>query len=354
MKNPIFNYNLLYVGDYFEGSNASHRVIILKKIFKKVYVLNYDNFTKNISGMQRRLFFMFPYGKTLKEINLKLIEFVKKKRINIVWFEKPIFIEKETLSFLKNNKVFTIDYTVDNPFGFRRHYVWHLYKKILNIFDINLVPRRSSVLDYKKKGSKNVFYYPLSYSELIHFAPVKQIKKKYDISFVGTPYTNRAEIIENLYKRFRVIVAINGNVFAWKKKLTKKVFNILKIKEPIYDKNYREKIWNSKINLSFTSTDNLDEYPYRILEIIMSGGFCLHQVKVNEKFNLLKKGYEIATFKDLNDLNYKIKFYLDNEKKRLDIIKRGQRKIRKLKLESKFLLINFFKKNLNNIKLKTS
>lgn len=63
MKNPIFNYNLLYVGDYFKGSNASHRVIILKKIFKKVYVLNYDNFTKNITGILRRFFLCFRMAK---------------------------------------------------------------------------------------------------------------------------------------------------------------------------------------------------------------------------------------------------------------------------------------------------
>ena len=147
-------------------------------------------------------------------------------------------------------------------------------------------------------------------------------------------------------------MCINGNVLHWKKKLSNNTFKALKILKPIYDNDYKEKIWNSKINLSFTSTDNLDEYPYRILEIIMSGGFCLHQVKENEKFNLLKTGYEIETFRDINDLHNKIKFYLRNENKRLDIIKNGQKKIKKLKLESEHLLINFFKKNLNYIKLK--
>jgi hypothetical protein len=79
MKDPIFSYNLLYVGDYFKGSNASHRVAVFKKIFNRVYLLNYDDFTKNLKGIKRRIFFLFPFGDTLKKINQRLIEYKKKK-----------------------------------------------------------------------------------------------------------------------------------------------------------------------------------------------------------------------------------------------------------------------------------
>ena len=349
MRKKLYNLNLLYVGDYFKGSISSHRVAFLKKIFKKVHLLNYDNFTKNITGIKRKIFFRYPYGNTLEKINFSILETVNKKNIHIVWFEKPIFITKKTIENLRNQKVFLIDFTVDNPFGERSHPVWHLYKKIINKFHINLVPRKSSVIDYRNQKCKNVLYYPLAYSRLIHFSPKRKIKQNIDISFTGSPYTNRASVIEELFLKYNIKVNINGNIKFWEKKISKKVFKKLKIQNELYDENYREKIWKSKINLSFTSVDNYDEYSERILQIIMSGGFCLHQVLESDKFNLLKKEHEIETFQNVQELANKIKFYLNNEKKRLVIIKNGQQKIKKMKLESDYLLSNFFKKKLKDI-----
>ena len=76
-------------------------------------------------------------------------------------------------------------------------------------------------------------------------------------------------------------------------------FSKLNIKRAIYNKKYIEKINKSKINLSFTSFDNLDEYPYRLLEIIMSGGFLLAPTKTERSISILKKNKELITFKIL-------------------------------------------------------
>ena len=157
-------------------------------------------------------------------------------------------------------------------------------------------------------------------------------------------------VIEELFSKYNIKVNINGNIKFWKKKISSQVFKKLKIKNELYDRNYREKIWKSKINLSFTSVDNRDEYPERILQIIMSGGFCLHQVLPIDKFDLLKKGYEVETFQNVDELVNKINLYANNEKKRLVIIKNGQKKIRKMNMESDFLLLTFFEKKLKYIK----
>jgi spore maturation protein CgeB len=112
-----------------------------------------------------------------------------------------------------------------------------------------------------------------------------------------------------------MVISNNGKI-----KSQKIVFKKLKIQNDIYNQSYVKKIKKSKINLSFTSYDNLDEYPYRLLEIIMSNGFCLHQLKKNEKLNILKKNKEIITFDNVNELSNKIKYYLINKKEREKII----------------------------------
>lgn len=343
------NKRLLYVGDYFKGSNASHRVDIFKKYFKSVDIINYNKFTKELSGVKRSFFFRYPYGKILKKINYEILSVCKKKKINIIWFEKPIFIENHTLMLLKKMKVFTIDYTVDNAFGPRIHRVWRLYKKNLNFFNINLVPRKISTSDYKKRKCKKVDYFPLCYFKNLHKIGTSKVNQNIDVSFVGTPYNDRAEVIEQLYLNHKIKTNINGNIIQWKKKISEKVFKKLKIKKAIYNINYVKKIKKSKINLSFTSYDNLDEYPYRLLEIIMSNGFCLHQLNKKNKLKILKKNKEIITFSNTNELFYKIKYFLNNKKEREKIIKSGQKKIKKLNLDSESRILIFFKKHKNYI-----
>jgi spore maturation protein CgeB len=76
-----------------------------------------------------------------------------------------------------------------------------LYKKNLNNFDINLVPRKLSIKDYKKKGCKRGYYLPLCYFKNLHKTNPINVEQNIDVSFVGTPYNDRAEIIEKLYRK---------------------------------------------------------------------------------------------------------------------------------------------------------
>ena len=343
MKN-LNKKKILYVGDYFKGSNASHRVVIFKKYFKSVNIINYINFTNKLKGLKKNFFFRYPHGKTLEAINRQILNVCEKKNIDLVWFEKPIFIKNETLQYLKKKKIFTIEYTVDNVFGPRRHSVWRLYKKNLNLFDINLVPRKKNIIDYKKKFCKKVDYLPLCYFKKLHNLKTNSNKKKIDLSFVGTPYNDRGQVIEDLYLNYNIKTDINGNCNQWKNKISKKVFDVLKIKKEIYNEQYVKKIQTSKINLSFTSYDNLDEYPYRLLEIIMSGGFCLHQLNKGGKIQILKNNIELITFSNSKELSNKIKYYLNNASERKKIIRLGRNKIKKLNLDSESRLLFFFKK----------
>ena len=338
------NKKILYVGDHFKGSNASHRVDIFKKYFKSVDIVNYIKFTKKLNSFNKFFFFRFPYGKVLENINNNILNICQKKNIDIIWFEKPIFIKRETLFTLKRKKVFTIDYTVDNAFGPRKHPVWRLYKKNISLFDVNLVPRKKSIKDYKKRYCKRIDYFPLCYYKNLHKSKSNNFKKNVDVSFVGTPYNDRAKVIEDLYLNYNIITNVNGNRDQWKNKISKKVFDKLKIKKAIYNQSYVTKIQKSKINLSFTSFDNLDEYPYRLLEIIMSGGFCLHQVRKKNDITILKENKQLITFVDVKELSKKIKYYLNNAGERNKIIKSGRRKIKKLNLETQIRLLIFFKK----------
>lgn len=335
---------ILYVGDYFKGSNASHRVEIFKKYFGSVNIINYVNFTNKLKGLKKIFFFRYPHGKVLESINHQILNVCEKKNIDVVWFEKPIFIKNKTLQYLKKKKIFTVEYTVDNAFGPRRHSVWRLYKKNLNLFDVNLVPRKKSILDYKKKFCKKVDYFPLCYFKDLHKTKTNSYEKKIKLSFVGTPYNDRGKVIEDLFLNHNIKTDINGDKNQWKNKISKKTFDALKIKKAIYNEQYVKKIQTSKINLSFTSYDNLDEYPYRLLEIIMSGGFCLHQLKNNEKIEILKKNIDLITFDNTKELTNKIQYYLNNPKEREKIIQQGIKKIKKLNLDSESRLVLFFEK----------
>ena len=113
---------------------------------------------------------------------------------------------------------------MDNAFGPRKHNVWRIYKKNINLFDINLVPRKKSVNDYKKNLCKVVDYFPLCYFKNLHKAYKKNTNKIIDVSFVGTPYNDRGKVIEELYVKHDIKTQINGNKNQWKTKISKEVF----------------------------------------------------------------------------------------------------------------------------------
>lgn len=85
---------------------------------------------------------------------------------------------------------------------------------------------------------------------------------------------------------------------------------------------------NSKINLNITSRTIETGIPQRVFDILSCGGFCLtnYQVEIAEYFT---DGEELVMYTGMEDLVYKVNYYLEHEEERRQIAENGYWKISK-------------------------
>ena len=132
--------------------------------------------------------------------------------------------------------------------------------------------------------------------------------KKYDVTFVGQKYSPRDEIIEFLQRNHIPIKTFGkgwGNYVSFEKITS--IFS------------------NSKINLNISASSwdpKIKQIKGRIFEVPMCGGFLLTDY-VDDLGNYFDIGKEIVCYEDEQDLIYKIKYYLKNEKERKKIAMSG-------------------------------
>ena len=294
----------LYVGELSKISTSKHRYNVLKKYVNKIYSIAVQNKTKN-------------------EINKQILKLISKNKIDFIWFDKAIYIQKLTIKVVKLLNIKTIHYNPDNCFGLRKEKIWKSFLESINYFDFHLVPREINLKNYKDKGCKNVHLFPFTYEKKIHYINKKKIEKKIDVCFIGTLRKERINLFKELKDKYNINVNLYGNLSARFQQTKGLVFN-----KPIYNNEYRKTIWKAKILIVLTADDNLDDDARRLYEIQACGGFIISKYKT-KIFKIF--GKSIAYFTNTDDLAYKIKYYLTNYKKKEQMLKKSISVIKKIK-----------------------
>lgn len=310
--------NFLYVGELSEISTSRHRYEVLKKYVSQTYSIPTEKVKKS-------------------KINEKILNLIFKKKIDFIWFDKAIYIEKLTIKVVKLLNIKTIHYNPDNCFGDRKEKIWKPFLNSITYFDYHLVPREINLKNYKDAGCKNVFLFPFTYEKKIHYINKKKIKKKIDVCFIGTLRKERIELFKQLEDVYNLKVNLYGNLSSRFQKTKGLLYNL-----PIYNHDYRKIIWKSKILIVLTADDNLDDDARRLYEIQACGGFIIskHKPKI---FNIF--GKSIAYFKNTEDLANQIIYYLKNNKKKEQMLKKSMSIIKKIKYSNDDRISNI----LNNI-----
>ena len=74
--------NFLYVGELSEISTSRHRYEVLKKYVNKTYSIPIESTKKS-------------------KINKNILNVIFKRKIDFIWFDKAIYIEKLTIKIIK-------------------------------------------------------------------------------------------------------------------------------------------------------------------------------------------------------------------------------------------------------------
>jgi spore maturation protein CgeB len=315
---------ILYAAQLSPNDSAQYRAWALERQGHTVVTLNCFDYQPK-SGLLRKLVHRAQMGPWVWRLNRDVLAAAEKERPEIFWADKVLGLWPSTLDRLRAMGIATVSYMIDNAFGPRRDPGWRLYMKDIPHFDLHAVQRDKNVIDYMEHGARNVIKIQTAYEPTIHFPPpagMTDAGRDRGVSFIGTSYDERPTFLTRLWREFGVPVVISGDRM-WKVRLEPDAAAALYTGTELYGKDYREAIWRSKINLSFLTHSNQDEFVHKSFEIAACGGFLLAERSEGHAERFVEDE-EAVFFTGFDECLEKIRRYLPDEDARNRIAAAGR------------------------------
>ncbi len=316
---------ILYVGALSPNDSALYRKWALERLGHAVFpidALGYE--PPNV--LLRKITHRLAMGPQVQRLNRDLLRAAERDRPDLLWADKLLGVWPKTLDRLRAMRIATVSYMIDNPFGTRQDPGWRLYRKCIPNYDLHVVQREKNIADYRAHGARAVIKIQTAYEPTLHYpAPAgwSDANRDRDVSFIGTPYDNRAQVLTELAGAGNFGVTISGNPSHWRRALTPTAFTQLYREGELYQQQYREAIWRSKINLSFLTHANQDEFAHKSFEIAACGGFLLAE-RSEGHLQRFREDREAVFFSDPQECLAKIRRYLPDESARSRIAAAGR------------------------------
>jgi spore maturation protein CgeB len=316
---------ILYAAGLLPKESSLYRLWALERLGHQVIPFNtFDYLPRNplISKVAHRL----AAGSFVGHLNRDLLRVAEAEKPDILWTDKLLTMRSETIDRMRERDIATVSYMIDNPFGTRRDPGWRLYMKNIPHYDLHVVQRDKNILDYTSRGARHVIKIQTAYEPTLHFPPTpgwSDANRDREVSFIGTPYDNRAEFLTRLWKQFQLPVVVSGGL-VWKPALgAEAAAAIYRGHGELFGADYREGIWKSKINLSFLTHSNQDEFAHKSFEIAGCGGFLLAE-RSEGHLQRFREDEEAVFFSTIEECVQKIRRYLPDEAARTRIASAGR------------------------------
>ena len=315
---------ILYASGLSENDSALYRLWALRRLGHTAVPLNaysYQPRQVTLGKVLHRL----QVGPWVRRLNRDVLETAAREKPDVFWADKLLSLQPRTLERLRAMGVATVSYMIDNAFGPRRDPGWRLYMQCIPYFDLHATQRDRNVEDYRARGARDAIKLQTAFEPTVHFPPPagwSDADRDREVSFIGSPYDKRAEFLTRLWREFRVPVTISGADFLWLARLSREATQAMYTGGELYGAAYREGIWRSKINLSFLTHSNQDEFVHKSFEIAGCGAFLLAERSAGHLQRFVEDE-EAVFFSDLEECAAKIRRYLPDEAARTRIAAAG-------------------------------
>lgn len=252
---------ILFVGvfDSSKRSTNTSQLLCLNRLGHQVVGYNYRQ-RAVLTGRNNR---DADLWKNIKTKNFDLVIFSKCNTVSDAVFRKAKEVTKTCLWFM--------DPLVSYDAEMKRK------TKLVSYFCCD----KKNVLEEALKINKNSFYVCEGYDGDVD-KPF-ELPKEYDVSFIGNVYGDRKKMLSGVNHDIKVI----NNVFGV---------------------DHAKTVSKSRINLNFCTDNGASD---RVYKIMAAGGFLLSNDWEGRK-DSFTNGRDLVIFKDVDDLNNKIEFYLKN------------------------------------------
>ncbi|GGA60333.1 hypothetical protein GCM10011507_09850 [Edaphobacter acidisoli] len=316
---------ILYASGLSPNDSSLYRLWALERLGHEVIPFNtYDYVPAN--PVTRQIVLRYHTGSSVARMNRDLLGIAEREKPDVLWADKLLAMRSATLDRLRTMGISLVSYMIDNPFGTRQDPGWRLYMKCIPHYDLHVVQRDKNILDYTSRGGRDVIKIQTAYEPTLHYPPPVDWSDKNrdrEVSFIGTPYDDRATILSKLAQLNEFQVVISGSQRQWQRELAPKSFKQMYREGELFQENYREAIWRSKINLSFLTHANQDEFVHKSFEIAACGSFLLAE-RSEGHLQRFKEDEEAVFFSNFDELVQKIRRYLPDEAARQRIAAAGR------------------------------
>jgi hypothetical protein len=314
---------ILYAGQLSANDSAQYRAWALERLGHTVVGINLFDYVPK-GELMRKIVHRAQTGPWVWRLNNDIVAMAERERPDIFWADKVLGLSPMTLHRLRRMGIATVSYMIDNAFGPRQDPGWRVYMKDIPHFDLHVVQREKNIDDYLDRGARDVIKIQTAYEPTIHFAPPEgwsDAGRDRGVSFIGTSYDDRPEFLTRLWREGLPVV-ISGDRM-WRERLEKDAGAALYTGGELYGAAYREGIWRSKINLSFITHSNQDEFVHKSFEIAACEGFLLAE-RSEGHMAKFEEDVEAVFFTGFEECAEKIRRYLPDEAARARIAAAGR------------------------------
>lgn len=316
---------ILYLGDASPYCTSRHRALALERLGHIVVHVDPSSIFK---WNRWNLALHYNTGFTLlnKQVEAYVLgEAVKNgSRFDVVWSDSGELISGNLLSRLRlRHAPILINYNCDDPTGSRDGFRWLTFRRSIPKYDLCVVVRRESEVEYPRYGAKGVLRVWRSADEIAH-APrpiTPQVYEKWssEVAFIGTWMPERGPFMKKLINA-GVPLSIWGD--RWHKASEWSKLRQYWRGPALGGDDYAYAIQCAKINLGLLSKGNRDLHTQRTAEIPSLGGFFCAE-RTSEHCILYRENAESVFWSNTSECLDKIKYFLINEIERLAIAKGG-------------------------------
>jgi hypothetical protein len=278
-------------------------------------------------GILEKLHHHLNWGPGISRYNYRLFELAKSFKPDILWIDNRSFVQPGTLHKISTEcpHIKVMQLITDDPFG-NRKLSWRLTHAAASMIDCHFVQRTTNIREFKSKGAKNVNICYRSFDPEFN-RPVElkgdELNKYYcAVGFVGTYEEPRAAYISYLINN-GVEVYVTGNDWPGQK-----YWDVIKpfYRGPsVYGDEYIKTLCGMDIALHFLRHINRDEQDSRTFEIPASKVFMIAEGSDVHKI-LFREDEEAVFFESKEELLAKVKLYLNDKKRRMEIAEKGYKR----------------------------
>ena len=269
----LFDLRVLYGGWTAIGMTSEHRLRAFRRAAREVVEFSYDALLDTRVPLMRRFSERFQLSPQVHALNRALIATAERERPDLIWLDKPIFVYPSTVTRLREAGFRVAAYNLDDPLGPRNDPVWRHFKPAIPLYSAHVVPREVQVPEYLALGVPQVVKVALTFEPSVHFSPARLDlvpHRDLDVSFIGFPHDQRLRWIRAILARLPDLrFGLYG--WGWEAHAGQLRAQGLRCHGPVWNDQYREVLWRSRLSIAFVTRSNRDEMSHKAVEIAAAG-----------------------------------------------------------------------------------